>query len=78
MRLCDFIRHLHGNLIVEIFAENEDGCFKKLLKENSINDLTNECNQSFNILRGFDCELWEMQVVGWSIWDNIVTIAVSK
>ena len=78
MRLCDFMNNLHGNLTVKIFTENEDGYFNEILREDKINDLNKECNDSFNILYGFNNKLWEMQVVKWNIYDNIVNIAISK
>ena len=78
MRLCDFLRHLHGDFTIRIFVKGEDGYFNKLLRENTLDDLEEECKKSFNPLCGFNCELWEMKVSMWQIWDNVVNIGISK
>ena len=78
MRLCDFLDKLHGDLTVKIFTENEDGYFNELLREDKIKNLDKECTDSFNILVGFNNKLWEMQVVKWNIYDNVINVAISK
>jgi hypothetical protein len=78
MRLCDFIRYLHGDLTIKIFVADKDGYFNKLLRENTLDDLEKECKKSFNPLCGFNNELWEMKVSRWHIWDNVVHVSISK
>lgn len=78
MRVCDFIKHLYGDLTVKIFTQNDSGFYNKLLRENKIDDLKTECDESFNVLCGFDCALWEMTVKEWKIDNNIVYVGISK
>lgn len=77
MRVCDFIKHLYGDLIVKIFTRGEY-YFDRLVRESTINDLKKECDKSFNVAYGFDCTLWEMTVKEWKIDNNIVYVGVIK
>lgn len=72
MRLCDFLRHFAGEFTLRLY--NGNGVFM----EDTLENLNEECNKSFNIFSGFNCELWEMKVEKWSVCNNFINVALKK
>ena len=56
MRLCDLLKHIMDNFLIEIYDN------KEIVKTGNTNELNNEHFSSFNPLEGFKNHLWEKEV----------------
>lgn len=72
MRVCDFLHHVSGNFIVNIYDDNKT--YRKgsldYIKMGYLNDKTYADGKFV----GFKCTLWEMKVEDWSIKNNNINV----
>ena len=70
MRLCDLLRNIMDDFIIEIY-EN-----KEVVKKWNSKQLNEENKKSFDVLQGFDNPLWEKEIKDMMIYKNTIQIAV--
>lgn len=70
MRLCDLLRNIMDDFIIEIY-EN-----KEVVKKGNSKQLNEENKKSFDVLQGFDNPLWEKEIKDMMIYKNTIQIAV--
>ena len=70
MRLCDLLRNIMDDFIIEIY-EN-----KEVVKKGNSKRLNEENKKSLDVLQGFDKTLWEEEIKDMMIYKNTIQIAV--
>ena len=73
MKLYEFVQHFGGEIFIMIYDTDLN-----LLMQGTAKELNTNCDKSFNMFNGFNCEVWEMTVVTWGVKDNTAKVCIMK